>query len=240
MSDQFWNDSACWTPMLDMVVNQHASCMHQPRCIVFRAGRRLSLPTRLYTTSAQVPFCCWGSSNTGTICLCLTRLNMPGLQDTLYYLPAEAHALGWQQQGSADRLYSSAACSNRACRDSLNATVHSRPASTSQPQPSHTVAQPDPCSSGDVSDQPSASPDAPDAQPRFTNSQAASQQPASSSEQSTVPVTGLLNVKPYLLPEPFRQRPRLGSRLFVQSHFPGMAAALAAEMCSWQTDLRIK
>ncbi len=27
------------------------------------------------------------------------------MQDTLYYLPAEAHALGWQQQGLAQRLY---------------------------------------------------------------------------------------------------------------------------------------
>lgn len=42
------------------------------------------------------------------------------------------------------------------------------------------------------------------------------------------------------LPEPFVQRPRIGSRLFVQSHFPGIAAALAAEMISWQTDMRIR
>ena len=91
----------------------------------------------------------------------------------------------------------------------------------------------------DVSDESSASTDGP-AQPRLPDTQAALEQLARSREQPVVPVTGLLGVKPYTVPEPFRQRPRLGSRLFVQSHFPGMAAALAAEMCSWQTDLRIK
>ena len=46
--------------------------------------------------------------------------------------------------------------------------------------------------------------------------------------------------RPFQLPAPFTARPRIGSRIFVQSHFPGIAGALAAEMLSWQQDTRFR
>lgn len=46
--------------------------------------------------------------------------------------------------------------------------------------------------------------------------------------------------RPFQLPAPFSARPITGSRIFVQSHFPGIAGALASEMLSWQQDMRIR
>ncbi len=45
---------------------------------------------------------------------------------------------------------------------------------------------------------------------------------------------------PFQLPAPFSERPRTGSRIFVQSHFPGIAGALASEMLSWQQEARVR
>ena len=41
-------------------------------------------------------------------------------------------------------------------------------------------------------------------------------------------------------PEPFRQRPSLGSRLLVQQNFKGSLGALASELSSWQEQPRLK
>ncbi|KAL0039469.1 hypothetical protein WJX79_009522 [Trebouxia sp. C0005] len=99
------------------------------------------------------------------------------LKDTLYYLPAEAHALGWQQQGLAQRLY-------------------------------HQLAPPD-------------------------------NLPLPMAKDSgTTSATSTQATDAFQLPAPFRERPRTGSRIFVQSHFPGIAGALASEMLSWQQDNR--
>lgn len=58
--------------------------------------------------------------------------------------------------------------------------------------------------------------------------------PAGSSNSSLQPVQG------FELPSPFVDRPRIGSRIFVQSHFPGIAGALASEMLSWQEDTQTR
>ena len=223
------------------------------------------------------------------------------MQDTLYYLPAEAHALGWQQQGLADRLYTKAlhgppapahdkhrapphdqldqaaptydtlrelhagqdrhqdakparvhipsdrrpsAAPYAGCVPSIQATGISRhaqpvdyaaaqssnadsragqgcsPSIQAKDTPRHTqpnVSATVHCGSADNSDS------------RVSQNVVAEQQ-----------VLHQLQGRPFQLPEPFVQRPRIGSRLFVQSHFPGIAAALAAEMVSWQTDMRIR
>ena len=230
------------------------------------------------------------------------------LQDTLYYLPAEAHALGWQQQGLADRLYAKASRSTSApapnkprqplhCRidqavptcDTLRELhnrqerqQHAESAQHNQPTGSGSIAAPAAdCSpsaqatgtsmhtqrDGSAVAQPSnvdssnsrvsqnCSPSVqtadtprhiqPDGSVAAQSSSADSSHGGGSQDcSSDVCVEqqdlDLPQERSFQLPEPFVQRPRIGSRLFVQSHFPGIAAALAAEMVSWQTDMRIR
>ena len=268
------------------------------------------------------------------------------LQDTMYYLPAEAHALGWQQHGLADRLYARASGSsqdsmhntnseafsthpsNQAASDNSTAPEACQPDSSARQPNSTNAASGEDCSvqnqvavdeacsvqnqaasgggcsvhnqatSGEacsVRDQAASTTQFSQAEhPAVTQSvnatsssatlgqdgsagasgedcsvqdQAASTtQPsslgaahsaarqsatatsssASSSQDDSAGASGeqqgppLFQDRPYQLPEPFVQRPRIGSRLFVQSHFPGIAAALASEMVSWQTDMRIR
>ena len=259
------------------------------------------------------------------------------LQDTLYYLPAEAHALGWQQHGLADRLYARASGSsqdsmhdtnseaftthpsNQAASDnstvpeacqlnssagqpcSTNAascegrsvqtqvafgggcSVQNQAASGEGCSVQHQAASCEGCSvqnqaasdearsvqnqaasgegcgvqipvaSGEacsVQDQAASTTQPSQAEPpaigAATRSATATSSSASLGQDGSAGAFGeqqgppLFQDRPYQLPQPFVQRPRIGSRLFVQSHFPGIAAALASEMVSWQTDMRIR
>ncbi|KAL0032856.1 hypothetical protein WJX77_002978 [Trebouxia sp. C0004] len=146
------------------------------------------------------------------------------LKDTLYYLPAEAHALGWQQQGLAQRLYhrlppsdnllppmarASGATSNQATGVAHAVTLSSIPAHADNSSTASHKAPP----------------------------VAAARQGRHDADEKTR-VHGVTQA--FQLPAPFRERPRTGSRIFVQSHFPGIAGALASEMLSWQQDNRIR
>ena len=162
------------------------------------------------------------------------------MQDTLYYLPTEAHALGWQQQGLAQRLYSqaslsqpsSSAMSDKAGTSALDTSAGTRRVQQQQQQ--------QPASLGLT-----AKPEKASARSAQDKLQSAETQPCS--EWTDQPVMGESRSRSkehvsqqFQLPSPFNERPRIGSRIFVQSHFPGIAGAMASEMLSWQEDTRLR
>jgi len=146
------------------------------------------------------------------------------MQDTLYYLPAEAHALGWQQQGLAQRLYHQLPPPDHL---PLPMAKGSGTTSTQATGVAHAVAS-------------SSIPAHADNSSTFSHNAS----PAAAAWQGRHKAdeqTGVHGVEQaFQLPAPFRERPRTGSRIFVQSHFPGIAGALASEMLSWQQDNRIR
>ena len=148
------------------------------------------------------------------------------MQDTLYYLPAEAHALGWQPEGLAQRLY-----------------AHASAASTSQPTAkaeasSITGLNRDPIHKEDLA-KGEAGPQ--QAHPRpDVSSQHMGTQPERTAERDSNGICADEGSRLFVLPAPFTSRPRVGARIFVQSHFPGIAGALASEMLSWQQDTRAR
>ncbi len=143
------------------------------------------------------------------------------MQDTLYYLPAEAHALGWQQQGLAQRLYHQLPPSDNL---PLPMAKDSGTISTQATDVTHAVALPSMSTQADNSSSCNAS-------------QAAA---AAAAVPGSHDADEKTRVQAFQLPAPFRDRPRTGSRIFVQSQFPGIAGALASEMLSWQQDNRIR
>ena len=157
------------------------------------------------------------------------------MQDTLYYLPAEAHALGWQQQGLAQRLYHQLPPPDNLplpmARDSGTTSTTSTQASGV----AHAFALSSISTKADNSSTllHNASPAAAAA----AAPAAAAWQGRHNADEKTR-VHGMTQA--FQLPAPFRERPRTGSRIFVQSHFPGIAGALASEMLSWQQDNRIR
>ena len=197
------------------------------------------------------------------------------LQDTLYYLPAEAHALGWQPQGLAQRLYTCVSAqqaeqaqqaqqavkpqqAQQAVRpqqaqqaaipqqaqqavkpqqaqqavkpqqaqqaaipqQAQQAVSHSTPATSAQLQPSKPPATGKPDTGHDES---------------LANTRAAASNTAGRSQKRFAGSSQAVQ-----LPAPFTARPRVGARIFVQSHFAGIAGALAAEMLSWQQEPRLR
>ncbi len=150
------------------------------------------------------------------------------MQDTLYYLPAEAHALGWQQQGLAQRLYHQLPPPDNL---PLPMARDSGTTSTQTTGVAHVVASPSIPTQADNSSTFSYN-----ASPAAAAAAAAWQGRRDADEKTRV--HGMTQA--FQLPAPFRERPRTGSRIFVQSHFPGIAGALASEMLSWQQDNRIR
>ena len=166
------------------------------------------------------------------------------LQDTLYYLPAEAHALGWQPEGLAPKLYAhvsaqqaqqapapqqaqQAPASQQATQavtsqQAQQAIFNSMSASSDKTLPGISVAPLDPNEGCKT-----------DAANTVSSSTEGMKQNAKTCAVESSGVT-------FQLPAPFTARPRIGSRIFVQSHFPGIAGALAAEMLSWQHDTRLR
>lgn len=195
------------------------------------------------------------------------------LQDTLYYLPAEAHALGWQPEGLAQSLYA-----HVSAQQAQQAPAPQQAQQTLAPQQAQQALASQQAQQGSAS-QHAQQVLAPQQAKQAAASQQAQQ--AKSGSMSARPDKTLLGVsavthhsnagrekttgKPaaavsstkginqdgdncatessrvsFQLPAPFTARPRIGSRIFVQSHFPGIASALAAEMLSWQHDMRIR
>ena len=147
------------------------------------------------------------------------------MQDTLYYLPAEAHALGWQQQGLAQRLYH-----HLPPPDHLPLPM-ARDSGTTSTQASGVAHAAASCSITTRADNSSTF------SHNVSPAAAAAWQGRRNADEKTR-VHGMTQA--FQLPAPFRERPRTGSRIFVQSHFPGIAGALASEMLSWQQDNRIR
>lgn len=159
------------------------------------------------------------------------------LQDTLYYLPAEAHALGWQPEGLAQKLYAHVSAQQA---QQAPAPQHAQQAATPQ-QAQQAIFN----SMSARSDKTLPGISAVTLNPSTgikldtTNTKAV----ASSTEfikQNTRDCAVEGSRVTFQLPAPFTARPRIGSRIFVQSHFPGIAGALAAEMHSWQLDTRFR
>lgn len=206
------------------------------------------MPVALYSHAVH-------TSVKGTDCMLTENC---ALQDTLYYLPVEAHALGWQQQGLADRFYAHSTPSKiQTTAHGSSLTSAQQPAdalftgagqiskaayvdSSKRLPPSAAVAA-QPRQHAETTSQghqgsTSASTQMHDAESSTADLHQGSYAGAKLEQDSAAPQCAAS----FQLPEPFVQRPRVGSRLFVQSHFPGIAAALAAEMVSWQTDMRIR
>lgn len=149
------------------------------------------------------------------------------MQDTLYYLPAEAHALGWQQQGLAQRLYHQLAPPDNLPLPMAKDSGTTSATSTQATDVAHAVALPSMSTHADNSSTFSYN--------ASSAAAAAAWQGRHDADEKTK-VHGMTQA--FQLPAPFRERPRTGSRIFVQSHFPGIAGALASEMLSWQQDNR--
>ncbi|KAA6425568.1 MAG: hypothetical protein FRX49_04465 [Trebouxia sp. A1-2] len=149
------------------------------------------------------------------------------LKDTLYYLPAEAHALGWQQQGLAQRLYHQLAPPDNLPLPMAKDSGTTSATSTQATDVAHAVALPSMSTHADNSSTFSYN--------ASSAAAAAAWQGRHDADEKTK-VHGMTQA--FQLPAPFRERPRTGSRIFVQSHFPGIAGALASEMLSWQQDNR--
>ena len=166
------------------------------------------------------------------------------MQDTLYYLPAEAHALGWQQQGLAQRLYHQLPPADNLPLPMARDSGTTSATSTQATDVAHAVASPSMSTQADNSSMLSynASPAA--ATAAATAAAAAAAAAAATAWQGRHDADEKTRVhgmtQAFQLPAPFRERPRTGSRIFVQSHFPGIAGALASEMLSWQQDNRIR
>ena len=141
------------------------------------------------------------------------------MQDTLTYLPSEAHALGWQQHGRAKKLYTHLSQRQQPGQD---AGVHSAAEHLELPNQKRSVQK---------AAQQSQLPAQGDNGAHIT-----AQQVPLANQRGSVQNAA----QRFELPGPFTARPRTGSRIFVQSHFPGIAGALAAEMLSWQEDTRTR
>ena len=189
------------------------------------------------------------------------------LQDTLYYLPAEAHALGWQPEGLAQKLYAH-----------VSAQQAPAPQRALAPQQAQQAVAPQHAQQALAPQQAQQAPALQHAQQAATPQQAqqAIFNSMSARSDKTLPGISAVTLNPstgikqdtantkavtsstegikqntrdcavegsrvtFQLPAPFTARPRIGSRIFVQSHFPGIAGALAAEMHSWQLDTRFR
>ena len=197
---------------------------------------------------------------------CRLRLQLLGavLQDTLYYLPAEAHALGWQPEGLAYKLYA-----HVSAQQAQQAPAPQQAQQGLAPQQAVAPQQAQQAAASQQAQQAAAPQQAAASQQALSSSISASSgktRPGVSvatlnlsagckmntaNTEAVASSTAGINHKAkdcavesrritFQLPAPFTARPRIGSRIFVQSHFPGIAGALAAEMLSWQQDTRFR